>query len=122
MSLDIVPVQSERRMLVGEELRLRFRLFDADNGRPPERLDSLRVLVYQPADGRQGHGWARPIGPGFYEVAFPVPRAGVYYLFFACPNSQVGYGHLPHLILQTSEAGTTTVCRSTEAASTVFEC
>src|SRR6266850_438260 len=100
MTLDIVPVQSERRMLVGEEIRLRFRLFDSDSGRTPADMGPLRVLVYQPGSGRQGHGWARPIGGGHYEVAFPVPAARPYYPLFSWPKSRVGFGQLPHLVLR----------------------
>lgn len=122
MTLDIVPVQSERRMLVGEEIRLRFRLFDSDSGRTPAEMGPLRVLVYQPTGARRGHGWARPIGGGHYEVAFPVPGEGPYYLFFSCPKSRVGFGQLPYLVLRAPEAGAPEVTRASESAPAVHQC
>jgi hypothetical protein len=122
MTLDIAPVQSQRRMLVGEELLLHFRLFDPQTQRPSDGLGPLRVLVFQPADGWQGHGWAHPVGDGTYEVAFPIPKAGAYYIFLACPQAGVGYAQLPYLILQTSETGTTAISRASEEAPAVYQC
>jgi len=122
MTLDIVPLQTERRMLVGEELRLQFRLFDADNRKPPDDLGPLRALVFHPGDGWQGQCWAHPMGNGLYEVRFPTPGAGSCYLFLACPKSGDGYAELPYLILQTSDAGTTAIGRTPETAAAVHQC
>lgn len=117
MTLQIVPVQTERRILVGEELRLQFKLCQAETGRSFADLGSLRVFVFEPAEGRQGHCWAYPVADGLYETALPVPAAGPCYLFFSCPESRIGYAQLPHLIIDASASGTKFVTREPPADS-----
>ena len=111
MTLQIVPVQSERRILVGEELRLQFRLCQAETGRSLAPLGSLQVLVYEPAEGRQEYSTAHPVASGVYETTLPAPAAGPCYLFFSCPESRIGYAQLPHLIVEASASATHVVCR-----------
>jgi hypothetical protein len=110
MTLQIVPVQSERRILVGEEIRLQFKLCQAGTGRAFADLGSLRVFAYEPSEGRQAHGWAHPVAGGLYETVLPTP-AGPCYLFFSCPEAGVGYAHLPHLIIDASASGTRIVTK-----------
>lgn len=110
MTLKIVPVQSERRILVGEELRLQFKFCQAETGRPFADLGSLQVFVYEPTEGRQGHCWANPIADGLYETALPAPATGPCYLFFSCPESKIGYAQLPHLIIDASDSETRVYC------------
>jgi hypothetical protein len=120
--IDIVPVGSDRRMLVSEEVQLRFRLFEPRNGRAPEETGPLGVLVFQPADGRQRQTRAYPVGGGFYEVSFPVPPRGLCYLFFSCPGQRLGYADLPYLMVQSSDKETVAVSRSPETADRLPQC
>lgn len=120
--LDIVPVGSDRQMLVSEEVRLRFRLFEPDNGRSPEETGPLGVLVFHPADGTQRQTRAIPVGAGYYEVTFPVPPQGLCYLFFTCPRQRLGYADLPYLMAQSSDRETVAVSRSPEAAGRAERC
>ena len=112
MSIQIVPVQSERRILVGEELKLRFKLFDEKDKRLPASLGALRVLVFEPNDGWQGCAWAQPVSGGMYETTVPAPSAGPAYVFFSCPESKIGYAHLPHLIIDTTASAMQVVSRA----------
>lgn len=115
MTLQIAPVQSERRILVGEEIRIQFRLIHAETGRSYSDLGPLQVLVFEPAEGWQGQGRAHPVPGGLYETTLPAPSAGPCYLFFSCPESKIGYAQLPHLIVDASATGTKVVCRAPQA-------
>ena len=105
MNLDIVPMQSDKRRLIEDELLIRFSLFDVDREQPVPEIGSLRFLVFEPSEGWQEQGWAHPVAENVYEMAFPAPGPGRCYVFFASPKTGVGYADLPHLILQTTEAG-----------------
>src|SRR5512145_234192 len=102
MTLDVATIHNEKRVLLEEQLLLRFTLFGFDQEPPRADLGPLRVMVFEPAEGWQGHTWAHPLPGGLYEVRFPAPGSGPCYLFFACPKSGIGYAELPQLILQTS--------------------
>lgn len=102
MTLDIVPLQTVRRLLVREEFRLQFRLLHAETRRPAEDLGPLRALVLHPADGWQGQCWARPIQGDLYEVSLPVPSSGDCCLFFSWPGSETSDRQLRYVILQKS--------------------
>jgi hypothetical protein len=112
MTLQIVPLQSERRILVGEELRLQFKLCQAGSGRSLADLGSLRVLVFDPTEGTQEQCWAHPVAGGLYETAVPSP-SGPCYLFFSCPEAKIGYADLPHLILDYSASGPKVLSKTT---------
>ncbi len=122
MSLDIVTVESDGRTLPGDRLLLRFRLLDSDGMRAPDALGPLQVLLFEPSGQRKGYGWAEPVAQGVYEVVFPVPGAGDCYVFFSYPMSGIGYAQLPHLILCSSEDGTTVFSKAPEAAPADCQC
>lgn len=104
MNLDIVPVKSERRQLVEEQILLRFSLFDIEKGRLMPDFGPLRFLLFESSGRRQKQGWADLVDEGVYQISIPAPRPGRSYLFFACPKSGVWYAQLPHLVLHTSDA------------------
>ena len=115
MTLQIASVQSERRILVGEEIRIQFKLLHAETGRSFPDLGPLQVLVYEPFEGWQDTRRAHPDAGGLYETSLPVPSAGPCYLFFSCPESKIGYAQLPHLIVDASPSGTKIVSRASQA-------
>jgi hypothetical protein len=116
MTLDTASVRNERRGLLEERILIRFSLFGTGQDLSRAGLGSLRVMVFEPADGRRSHTWARPLTDGFYEVVIPAPGSGPCYLFFASPKAGVWYADLPHLILQTSVEGIAVIRRLPDAA------
>jgi hypothetical protein len=103
MYLDIVPVNSERRQLVEDQILLRFALCDLEKERRIADLGPLLFLLFESSGRRQKQGWADQVDENVYQVAFRTPRPGRSYLFFACPKSGVWYAQLPHLILHATE-------------------
>ena len=106
MMLDIVPLQTVRRLLVREEFRLPFRLLYQETQRPAEDLGPLRALVLHPADGWQGQCWAKPIDGDLYEVSLPVPGAGDCCLFFSWPGAEAADPQFRYVILQKTQGKT----------------
>jgi len=117
----IVPLKTEKRFLVTEELSLRFKLRCAEGGSLPDEHAALRTLVFHPDNGWQGQRWARQIDENLYQVTFPTPPSGDCYLFFSWPGTVEEVERLPYVVIQpASEApGTDTVCRIAPA---VREC
>ena len=115
MNLDIVPVKSERKQRVEEQIMLRFSLFDMEKERPAPDMGPLRYLLFGPLGRKQKQGWADQLEENLYEVAFGTPAPGQSYLFFACPKSGVWYAQLPHLILQATNEEITVHRKAPEA-------
>jgi hypothetical protein len=122
MNIDIVPVKSERRQRVEDQLLLRVGLIDAEKARLMPDLGPLLFLLFGSSGKRQKQGWAEPVDYGVYEVMFRTPGPGCSYLFFACPKSNVWYAQLPHLVLQTSAEEITVIRRAPEDADTAHQC
>lgn len=122
MNIDIVPVKSERRQRVEDQLLLRVGLVDADRARLLPDLGPLLFLLFGSSGKRQKQGWAEPVDDGVYEVMFRAPGLGCSYLFFACPRSNVWYAQLPHLVLQTSTDEITVIRRAAEWEDNAHEC
>lgn len=100
MALEIVPLQTVRRVLVRQEFRLQFRVRDTDTRPSPDPPGPLRALVLHPAEGWQGQCWARPIEGDLYEMSLPIPVAGDCCLFFSCPGSGKARPQLRYVIFR----------------------
>src|SRR2546422_6798920 len=122
MNIDVVPVKSERRQQIENQLRLRVGLFDAERARLMPDLGPLLYLLFGSSGRRQKQGWAEPVDEGVYEVTFRTPGLGQSYLFFACPKSNVWYAQLPHLILETSNDTITIIRKSPESMDAAHLC
>ncbi len=122
MNIDIVPVKSERRQQVEEQILLRVGLFDPEKARLMPDLGPLLYLLFGSSGRRQKQGWAEPVDDGVYEVIFRTPGLGDNYLFFACPKSNVWYAQLPHLILHASEEEITVIRKPPESIDTAHLC
>jgi hypothetical protein len=116
MSLDIQPLASEKRMMVDEGVRLRFKLVDPRTDRPLRVSEPLGALILHGAGKWKRHAWAHPHGGGVFEIAFPIPWPGTYYLFFACRSQGWGPADLPYLTVQSDGSGLTALSRTPEAA------
>ena len=122
MNIDIVPVKSEKRQQVDEQILLRVGLFDAEKARLMSDLGPLLFLLFGSSGKRQKQGWAEPVDEGVYEVMFRTPGLGDNYLFFACQKSNVWYAQLPHLILHHSKEEITVIRIPLESVDTAHLC
>jgi hypothetical protein len=95
---------TDKRIIVGEKLRLRFKLTDPATNAPKAGLRDVRVLTFLAPGVWQKRQWAESVGDGIYESEITAPEAGVYYVFFECPSLKVSYDQLPHLVLQALDA------------------
>jgi hypothetical protein len=100
MALEIVPLQTVRRVLVRQEFRLQFRVRDTETRQSAEQMGPLRALVFHPAEGWQGQCWARPVDGDLYEVSLPIPVAGDCCLFFSCPGAEKTRPRLRYVIFR----------------------
>jgi len=122
MNIDIVPVTSERKQRVEEQVLLRVGLIDTEKARLMPDLGPLLFLLFGASGRRQKQGWAEPVDDGVYDVVFRTPGLGHSYLFFACPKSNVWYAQLPHLILHRSEEEITVLRKSPESIDSTHLC
>ena len=122
MNIDIVPVKSERRQSVEEQILLRLGLYDAEKSRLMPDLGPLLFLLFGSSGRRQKQGWAEPVDDGVYDVIFRTPAPGRSYLFFACPKSNVWYAQLPHLILHASNEEILVIRKSPDSTDAAYDC
>ena len=102
--LRVESLLADKRIKVGEKLRLRFKLTDPMTNEPKASLRDVRVLIFLAPGIWQKRQWAESVGDGVYESEITAPQAGVYYVFFECPSLKVSYVQLPHLVLQAQDA------------------
>ncbi len=102
--LRVESLLADKRIKVGEKLRLRFKLTDPATNEPKAGLRDVRVLIFLSPGIWQKRQWAESVGDGVYESEITAPQAGVYYVFFECPSLKVSYVQLPHLVLQAQDA------------------
>ncbi|MBZ5537782.1 MAG: hypothetical protein LAO31_17645 [Acidobacteriia bacterium] len=98
--IQIEPLSKEKRVSVGETVRLQFKAIDPTTRQPRTGLRDLGVLILLAPGTWQKREWASAVSEGLYEVTFVVPQTGVYYVFFECPSLGARYQDLPQLILQ----------------------
>ena len=98
-ALRIEYLNKETSLGVGQDYKLRFKLFDSETNRPSNVLKDVGVLVFQPPGNWQQRWIAQPLGDGLYEVTVNVPETGVYLLFVESPSKRVAYRELPYLTL-----------------------
>ena len=90
---------SDRRLTVGEEKTIRFRLFDQTSGAPANNLSDVTVLYYR-SDGRGRRVLsATPVGDGLYETTVKVDMPATYYVFVSSPSKGLDYSDLPFFSL-----------------------
>jgi YVTN family beta-propeller protein len=104
--LQIDPLLKEKRISIGETVRIKFRAIDPNTQQPRTGLKDLGVLILLAPGTWQRRELARPLSEDVYEVTFIAPQAGVYYVFFECPSLDVHYQELPQLILHAMQEKT----------------
>jgi hypothetical protein len=101
-ALALVPDSATPGLHVGEST-LRFRIVDRRTRDARPGLERVTVLATS-TDGWQARATARAAADGTYEVRFPVPAAGVYYLSLAIPALGVGFRDDPPAVVRVGAA------------------
>jgi hypothetical protein len=71
----------DRKIGVGEDVAVRFKLTNPETGTPRTGLEDVRILTFlSPGIWQQRH-WATEAGNGLYEIHFKPPEAGIYFIF-----------------------------------------
>lgn len=104
VALRIEYLTKERRMRVGENHTLRFKLYDTASDRPKDGLTDVRVLTFLAPGIWQKREFAKSLGEGVYEVKVTPPQPGVYMVFVESASQGVAYRQLPYLTLQAANA------------------
>ncbi len=99
----IEPLIKERRIRVGVETALQFKLTDMETDQPKIGIKDVRALLLLSPGVWQKREWLEPLNDGVYEVVFKAPKAGAYYLFFESLSLGVRFNQLPYIILQATD-------------------
>jgi YVTN family beta-propeller protein len=90
---------ADRRITVGEEKNIQFRLFNEANGVPVNEVADVTVLYYR-SDGRGRTVLpARPLGDGMYEATVTADTPATYYVFVSAPSKGLDYTDQPYFSL-----------------------
>jgi YVTN family beta-propeller protein len=97
----------DRSIRVGEPLKLRFKLSDANTGQTKDDLKDVRVLMFLSPGVWQKRDFARAVGAGVYELDLNAPQTGFYMIFVGSQRLGIGFRDLPYLGLLATDATTT---------------
>ncbi|MGZ8780612.1 MAG: hypothetical protein ACXW31_11850, partial [Thermoanaerobaculia bacterium] len=82
LEVNVEPLMEPGPVPAGGELEVRFRITDRGSGEPRHDVPDLRVLSFLAPGMKQQRTRAESAGhDGTYRVRFPVPDAGIYYVF-----------------------------------------
>jgi YVTN family beta-propeller protein len=103
--LGVELLTNKSTVAVGEDVAVRFRLSDPNDGSPRAGLKDVRVLTFlSPGIWQQRH-WASEVEKGLYEIHFKPPEAGVYFVFLEVASAGLQFQKSPFMVL-TAEAAT----------------
>jgi len=89
----------DRRITVGNSMKINFILTDLANGRPAADMSDVSILYYR-SDGRGRRVEpAQSLGNGLYEATVRVDTPATYYVFVGAPSRNLNYSDLPFLSL-----------------------
>jgi YVTN family beta-propeller protein len=103
--LTVAYLLKERRVPVGEPVRVAFKLTDAQTTAPRTGLADVRLLSYMAPGRHRIEAPVREVGHGVYEAMLTMPEAGAFYVHVTVPSAQIGAGDLPFLSV-VAESGT----------------
>lgn len=99
LPLTIEAATEKSTVSVGEDVAVRFKLTDPDNGEARKGLKDVRVLTFlSPGIWQQRH-WADEVGEGIYEIHFTPPESGVYFVFIEVASEGMPFQKSPFLVL-----------------------
>ena len=97
---EVVPLVQSQQVMVGQPLRLPFRLQDAGTRRPHENLTDVEALVFLAPGTWHSRLPVTAAEDGVYLVDFVPPEAGVYYLYLGSESLGLRLVNPDYLILQ----------------------
>jgi YVTN family beta-propeller protein len=107
VAVRIEYLNKDQQLRVGENYKLRFKLYDTTTSKAKSDLKDVRVLTFLASATWQKREFARPAGDGVYELEIKVPQTGLYFIFVESRSQGVTFRQLPYLTLQTSAATAT---------------
>ncbi|HEX5706255.1 MAG TPA: cytochrome D1 domain-containing protein [Pyrinomonadaceae bacterium] len=99
-ALRIEYLNEDKRLRVGENYKLRFKLIETETNKAKSDLADVRVLTFLAPGIWQKRDFARSVGQGVYELDINVPQTGVYMVFVESRSQGVAFRQLPYLTLQ----------------------
>jgi hypothetical protein len=92
------------KVLVGQETKIRFKLFDTATNQPKGGLNDVQVLAILTPGVWQKRDSAQEIGDGVYEFGVTPPEAGTYHIYVTSTSQGAIFRQLPFLTLQATSA------------------
>lgn len=100
LALRIEYLNKDTQSGVGENYKLRFKLFDTTTLKAKSDLKDVRVLTVLASGIWQKRDFARSAGDGIYELDIRVPQTGLYRVFVESRSQDVSFRQLPSLTLK----------------------
>jgi YVTN family beta-propeller protein len=97
--LTIEPALESSTVGVGEDVAVRFKLSEPEDGSPRTGLKDVRVLTFLSPGIWQQRQWATEVEKGLYEIRFKPPEAGIYFVFLEVASAGVSFQKSPFLVL-----------------------
>jgi YVTN family beta-propeller protein len=94
------PLVKEALANAGERFTMRFKVVDANTGKPKSNVEDITVLAFLAPGIWQQRELAKPAADGAYEMSFVPPEPGVYYIFFQSPSLGIQFNQTMPLTLQ----------------------
>lgn len=94
----------EKKLPVGQDFPLRFKLVDTATDKARADLKDVKVLTLLAPGTWQRRDLAKSLGDGIYEINLNVPQPGVYMVFVESASMRVQFRDMPYLMLQAIEA------------------
>ncbi|MGZ8842143.1 MAG: YncE family protein [Pyrinomonadaceae bacterium] len=94
----------EKKLPVGQDFPLRFKLVDTATNQARADLKDVKVLTLLAPGTWQRRDLAKSLGDGIYEINLNVPQSGVYMVFVESASMRVQFRDMPYLMLQAIEA------------------
>jgi len=100
VAIRVEYLNKEKQLRVGEDYKVRFKVFDTATAKAKTDLKDVRVLTFLAPGTWQKRDFARPVGDGVYELDIKVPQSGLYFVFVESRSQGVTFRQLPYLTLQ----------------------
>ena len=103
VAIRVEYLNKEKQLRVGQDYKVRFKVFDTATAKAKTDLKDVRVLTFLAPGTWQKRDFARPVGDGVYELDIKVPQSGLYFVFVESRSQGVSFRQLSYLTLQAKE-------------------